>query len=154
MKVNISVVGRFHAFDLAKQLQKHKALNLLNTTYPKSIVQRWGIDKTKIRSNIFLEFLNRFVKKHMPNCFKAKINIYVKVRQAKSNIRDLKSTDVLIGWSGSSLEAFAEAKKENVVTILERGSSHFSYQMNILEEWNMCILNHPFQIQMNSMQQK
>jgi hypothetical protein len=33
------------------------------------------------------------------------------------------------------LEAFAEAKKnKKIITILERGSSHFSYQMNILEE--------------------
>ena len=134
MKVNISVVGRFHAFDLAKQLQKHNILNLLNTTYPKFIVQRWGIDKTKIRSNFFLELLNRFVIKYVPNYLKRKINIYVKIRQSKSNIKELKNTDILIGWSGSCLESFSEAKKQNVITILERGSSHFSYQMNILKE--------------------
>jgi glycosyltransferase involved in cell wall biosynthesis len=135
MKVNISVVGRFHAFDLAKQLQRNNVLNLLNTTYPKFIVKRWGIDKAKIRSNYFLEFLNRFVQKQVPYSFKSKINIYVKIKQAKSNIKDLKTTDILIGWSGTSLEAFVEAKKnKNITTILERGSSHYSYQMNILEE--------------------
>jgi glycosyltransferase involved in cell wall biosynthesis len=135
MKVNISVVGRFHAFDLAKQLQRNNVLNLLNTTYPKFIVKRWGIDKAKIRSNYFLEFLNRFVYKYVPTFLKSKINIYVKIKQAKSNIKDLKSTDILIGWSGSSLEAFVEAKKnKKIITVLERGSSHFTYQMNILEE--------------------
>ena len=135
MKVNISVVGRFHAFDLAKQLQRLNVLNLLNTTYPKFIVKRWGIDKAKIRSNYFLEFLNRFVYKYVPTFLKSKINIYVKIKQAKSNIKDLKSTDILIGWSGSSLEAFVEAKKnKKIITVLERGSSHFTYQMNILEE--------------------
>jgi glycosyltransferase involved in cell wall biosynthesis len=135
MKVNISVVGRFHGFDLAKQLQDKGMLNLLNTTYPKFITKRWGIEKSKIRSNYFLEFLNRYVSKYATNFLKSKINIYVKTKQAKSNIKYLKNTDVLIGWSGSSLEAFAEVKKnKKTITILERGSSHYSYQMNILEE--------------------
>jgi glycosyltransferase involved in cell wall biosynthesis len=135
MKVNISVVGRFHAFDLAKQLQRHNILNLLNTTYPKFITKRWGIEKSKIRSNYFLEFLNRYVYKYAPTFLKSKINIYVKIKQAKSNIKDLKKTDIIIGWSGSSLEAFVEAKKnKKTINILERGSSHFSYQMKILGE--------------------
>jgi hypothetical protein len=47
MKVNISVVGRFHAFDLAKQLQRNNVLNLLNTTYPKFITKRWELIKQR-----------------------------------------------------------------------------------------------------------
>lgn len=134
LKINISVAGRFHAFDLAKQMQKHNILNLLNTTYPNFVVKRWGIDKLKVRSNFFLELLNRFAyKKYVPSNLKSKISIYVKIRQAKSNIKDIKNTDVIIGWSGSSLEAFTEVKKGETIKILERGSSHYSYQMNILE---------------------
>jgi len=134
MKVNISVVGRFHAFDLARQLQNNGILNLLNTTYPRFIATRWGVYKSKIRSNIFLEFLNRYVQRYVPVYLKSKINQYIKIRQSKSNIKDLNKTDVLIGWSGSSLEAFAEAKRKKVITILERGSSHYSYQMRMLED--------------------
>ena len=39
-----------------------------------------------------------------------------------------------MGWSGSSLETIIEAKKQSKIFILERGSSHYSYQMNILKE--------------------
>ncbi|WP_452232347.1 glycosyltransferase family 4 protein [Lacinutrix sp. MEBiC02595] len=132
MKVLISVVGRFHAFDLAKQLQKHNLLYKINTTYPKHITAQWGIDKDKISSNIALELINRYVKRYVPKVLKKRINTFVNKRQAKSNIKLLKDVDIFIGWSGSSLEALIEAKKRGVITILERGSSHYSYQMDIL----------------------
>ena len=60
IKVNVSVVGRFHAFDLAFQLQKWDYLNKLITTYPKLITQRWGINKKNIISEIGLEIIRRY----------------------------------------------------------------------------------------------
>lgn len=44
------------------------------------------------------------------------------------------NADVLISWSGSNLEALVEVKKLDKITILERGSSHYNYQMKILKE--------------------
>lgn len=134
MKVLISVKGRFHAFDLAKQLDKHNVLFKLNTTYPKKIVKKWGIASAKIKSNIVLEFLNRFFRKILSNGRMKIINNYVNKKQAKSNIKFLKEVDVYIGWSGSSLETLIEAKKLGVTTILERGSSHYNYQMKVLHD--------------------
>ena len=136
MKVNISVVGRFHAFDLAKQLQKHSVLNKIITTYPKRITQKWGIEKSKIKSNLILELLLRFVKPKLNKKYKDWLNNIIMINQAKSNLSFLPKIDVLIGWSGSSLEAFQEIerKKYNVVKILERGSSHYNYQMKVLSE--------------------
>lgn len=134
MKVLISVVGRFHAFDLAIQLEKHGVLKKINTTYPKHIVAKWGISKDKITSNSILEILNRYIKKYVPNNVKKFLNLYIQKQQAKSNVKLLNDVDVFIGWSGSSLEAIIEAKKRGVITILERGSSHYSYQMEVLTE--------------------
>ena len=65
MKVNISVVGRFHAFNLAQQLKKHKVLNKLITTYPKFKVKGWGLEDNEIVSEIWLEILNRYRKKFL-----------------------------------------------------------------------------------------
>ena len=42
--------------------------------------------------------------------------------------------DISIGWSGNSLEAIKESKKQGKIFILERGSSHYSYQMELLKE--------------------
>lgn len=131
MKVLISVVGRFHAFDLAKELKKHNVLYKLNTTLPKFKAREWGLNNTEIKSNIFWEVVRRYLNKYISKSFIEKKTF---VTQAKSNISLLKNTDIFIGWSGSSLEALHEAKKLNKITILERGSSHYSYQMKILEE--------------------
>lgn len=139
MKVNIAVVGRFHAFNLAKELQKQGVLNQLCTTYPKAITARWGIDTALIKSEIFLEFLRRFTNK-IPFFSNNFLNTFVKKQHAKNSIKDLKECDIFIGWSGSSLETLIEAKKLGKITILERGSSHYNYQMQILSETNESFL--------------
>ncbi len=133
MKINVAVVGRFHAFDLAYQFQNKNILNKLITTYPRYIVQKWGIEKGNIISEIHLEILNRYRSK-IPFIANDSINTFIKKRHANNASKYLKDCDVFIGWSGSSLETFIEAKKMKKITILERGSSHYSYQMGILEE--------------------
>lgn len=136
MKVNIGVVGRFHAFDLAKQLQKYKLLNKLITTYPKFKVKEWEIESDKIVSEIFLEILRRYGNR-ISYISKENINKFISIKHAKYVISYLNQCDIYIGWSGSSLETLIEAKKRGVTTILERGSTHYTYQQNILfEEFN------------------
>ncbi|MCB9262682.1 MAG: glycosyltransferase family 4 protein [Flavobacteriales bacterium] len=48
--------------------------------------------------------------------------------------RKIKRSDasIFIGWSGMSLHSLRAAKKKGMITILERGSSHISYQNEIL----------------------
>jgi len=132
-KVNVNVVGRFHAFDLAKQLKKHGVLNKLVTTYPKFKVKEWGLNSNEIISEIWLEILNRYRKK-IPFFDESNINRFVKIQHAKNSANYINDADIVIGWSGSSLETIIEAKKHGKIFILERGSSHYSYQMNILKE--------------------
>ena len=51
MNISIIVGGRFHAFDLAKQLNKNNYLNQLITSYPKYYIKKkYGIDNSRIRS--------------------------------------------------------------------------------------------------------
>ncbi len=140
MKVVISVVGRFHAFDLAKQLDKHGFLSKLNTTYPYFAVKKWNINKEKVESNIGLEILNRYLYKIIGAQVTKRI---VYKAQALSNKSYINSADVFISWSGASLELIHLAKKQNKKVIVERGSSHYSYQMAILaEEYGLYGITH------------
>jgi len=51
MKVTIVVGGKFHAFDLAEQLEKKSHLLNLITSYPKwKICKFYNIEKKKIKS--------------------------------------------------------------------------------------------------------
>jgi glycosyltransferase involved in cell wall biosynthesis len=131
MKININVNGRFHAFNLAYQLKKKGLLNKLITTYPKFKVNEWKLEYEYIISELFLEFLKRYGTRVFSEKF---INLFVSKYHAKNCAKYVDQADIIIGWSGSSLETIIEAKKKGKIFILERGSSHYSYQMTILKE--------------------
>lgn len=57
---------------------------------------------------------------------------------------DLRRSDsykVFLGWSGMSLRSILQARKDNKVSVLERGSTHIRYQFDLLDEeyknWNL-----------------
>ena len=50
MKITIVVGGRWHAFDLARELQQAGHLHRLITNYPRWFVKRWGIPKDNVVS--------------------------------------------------------------------------------------------------------
>ena len=133
MKVNVSTVGRFHAFNLASELENRGYLNKLITTYPKFKVSEWFIPKNKIVSKIFLEVCRRYgggmkILDQYPFDNIAHKGI------ALTAAKFIHEADISIGWSGNSLEAIKESKKQGKIFILERGSSHYSYQMDILKD--------------------
>ncbi len=133
MKVNIAVVGRFHAFNLAYSLQKAGLLQKLITTYPKFIVKRWGIEEGHVISEVFLEFIRRYERK-IPLLSERYLDRIVHKLHAKNSAKYIDNCDIFIGWSGSSLEAIIEAKKRGKITILERCSSHCNFWRKILQE--------------------
>ena len=50
MRISIVVGGRWHAFDLAKELHRSGHLHRIVTSYPRFFVKRWGIPPEKITS--------------------------------------------------------------------------------------------------------
>ncbi|MBI5079278.1 glycosyltransferase family 4 protein [Candidatus Wolfebacteria bacterium] len=133
MKVTISVIGRFHLFNLAQQLLKRDYLRQLITSYPKFEVIKYGIPKNKISSVVIKEIIERgwrklprFLKNiYNPQCFIHEIFD----RIAAFNLK--KGADIVIV---SGLHTLKKAKKMGAITIGERGSSHILYQNKILKE--------------------
>jgi glycosyltransferase involved in cell wall biosynthesis len=136
MKVIIAVYGRFHAFNLAQQLQKQNALHRLITTYPNSKVAEFGIKSDYIESLVYLEVLSRSWSK-LATLIKTDRNLQLFWLEwfdrdvAKKLTGDL---DIFVGWSGACLWSFQRAKELGAKTVVERGSSHMAYQTHILEE--------------------
>lgn len=135
--VIVSCSGKFHAFNLAEQLDKNNLLVDFYTSYAsfkntflKKIVKRQ--DKEKISPDKVHTFV--------PTAFGTKLTTdyyfwnnlfdkYVARKLAKRN-----DFEVFIGWSGMSLYSIRAAKKKGKKTIVERGSSHILYQEKILKE--------------------
>ena len=47
MKINIIVGGKFHAFNLAEQVNKRNYLNKIITSYPSHQLKKYNIKKVK-----------------------------------------------------------------------------------------------------------
>lgn len=132
MNISIIVGGRFHAFNLAEQLNKNGYLSQIITSYPKFYLKKnFGINQNKIESIILKEIVQRSLLKKIYNFDDMLIEYFDNKAKKLINLENL---DILIGWSGFSLKSFELAKKEKCIKILERGSTHIEHQLNILKE--------------------
>ena len=135
MQVTISVGGRFHAFYLAQQILRKEYLKKLITCYPKFEVAKYGIPREKVSSLLMIELLSRGWR-YLPS----QVTKFYNPQYAISDIFDrgakkcLTDSDILVAWSGFALNTLRKAKGMGTVTVVERGSSHILYQMEVLEE--------------------
>ena len=145
MKITIVVGGKFHGFNLAEQLNNKSVLKSLITSYPKYSLQKYGIEKEKVKSLLFKEILLKIFNKinYFFKYFDYDFFLCNYFDQKASKLIDYQNTDILIGWSGFSKECFLKAKKYKCIKILERGSSHIRFQEQILkEEFSKTGINH------------
>lgn len=145
MKVVVSAGGRFHAINLAQQLDKK---NCLQKLYSFSFTK---IDNSKINSNLvktissckFLDTtfqklqLSHFINTSVFNFFKDNLFDSLVARE----IKKLKQIDIFTGWANYSLECIFHAKKIGAKTIIESGSCHIKEQQILLsqeyEKWGI-----------------
>jgi glycosyltransferase involved in cell wall biosynthesis len=134
MRVCISVLGRFHAFNLAQQLQKRDALAQLLTSYPKFKAVEYGVPAGKVSSFVWLEAMKRlWYKTPMKRKWNAQYLFHsLHDRFAARSLRP--GADLFVGWSSCSLKALRRAKSLGMIGVIERGSSHMLYQQKILSE--------------------
>jgi glycosyltransferase involved in cell wall biosynthesis len=137
LRVIVSCIGKFHAFALAEQLQKHEILGGLYTSYAwqkNKIMRRFAgrldkevITSKQIHTNIPLAVLIKTIPKEY-------LWIELFDRWVSHRLTTNNNYDVFIGWSGMSLHSIQTAKRNGKTTVLERGSSHIEYQNSILKE--------------------
>ena len=137
MKVTIVVGGRFHAFDLAQQLEKRGYLLNIITSYPIwKVNKKFYLKKKKIISIFFKELVERLILKLRLENYFGFIFFYLNkyFEYFASKRVDYKNTTIIVGWAGFSYTTFKKAKNYNIIKILERGSCHIQFQSEILAE--------------------
>jgi glycosyltransferase involved in cell wall biosynthesis len=137
MKVSIIVGGKFHAFNLAEQLERRNYLRQIITSYPVwKICNYYNIKKKKIITIFIKEIIERIILKLNLQKYLSFIlfctNLYF--QYLSSNKVHFKSINIIVGWAGFSLKSFKKCENYKVIKILERGSSHIRFQSNILLE--------------------
>ncbi|MEQ8909262.1 MAG: glycosyltransferase family 4 protein [Vicingaceae bacterium] len=136
IKVIVSCSTKFHAFALAEQMEKHCILECFFTSYSsiknpiaKHFISRRDREKIapqNIATNLLIAVGIKLYKN--PFFWNSLFDRWV-ARQIKHS-----SADIFIGWSGMSEYSIRAAKKKGMLTILERGSSHISYQNEVLKD--------------------
>lgn len=127
MKVAVAVHGRFHGFELAGQLAAHGLLSRLDTTYP-GFACPLGLP---LRTLPWLEVLRRaWPRLRLPG----NPDLFIARLFARSLAAHLPEADILVGWSGATLDAIAPAQARGMKVVLERGSTHMAHQTDILRD--------------------
>ncbi len=136
MKVTIAVHGKFHLFELTRELHSQGVLERLFTGYP-----RWKLGG----ENLPLERVDTFPWLMTPLMAAARWGLGQQVgmrrlqRMVASTFdhhvrRNLPDCDVLLAISGRGLVAGRAAQLRGIRYVCDRGSSHIAYQDRILRE--------------------
>ena len=137
MKIALVVQGRFHAFDLARELLNRGHDVTLFTNYPRWAVARFDVPRDRARGFLTHGLLSR-ANQQLP-------------RQALAGVREAglhrlfgrwasaelakECWDIVHVWSGVAEEALRTLRRRpGVTTLLMRGSAHIRAQDRLLRE--------------------
>lgn len=135
MKVTISVGGKFHAFHLAKQLQKGGYLDRIFTSYPWFVVKDSRLPRNKVNCLILKEILHRGLSKVPYLNNKMDISYFIANFFDNWVARHIKPCNIFVGAPGYSLHTLRRIRKSfPAKIIIEQVSSHIITYYNILGE--------------------
>lgn len=132
MRVAVSVHGRFHGFDLARELHRRGHLAGLLTTYPRFAVRRHAGDIGNVATAPALELRRRLCQRLSGLCRGADEKVARGFGAFAA--RRLPSCDLLVGWSSATLEAIPVARERGARVVIERGSTHIEHQTDVMTE--------------------
>lgn len=136
MKIAIVVHGRFHAFDLTRELINLGHKVTLFTNYPGYIVKKWGIPEEDVESFLLHGIVSRAVgelhKRLKFPALEAFLHRWFSIWAGrKIQKRDY---DVVRVFSGVAEEVFRSVSDKYTLKILTRGSAHIRTQYELLAE--------------------
>jgi glycosyltransferase involved in cell wall biosynthesis len=136
MKIAIVVHGRFHAFELVRALLARGEDVLLLTNYPKSMVEKFGVPRERVRSFLFHGVVSRLADLAgvQDRPFHAeRLHHTMFGRWAARQLAD-EAPDVIYSWSGVSEEILRVARSPATLRLVVRGSAHIRVQARLLAD--------------------
>ncbi|HYN10670.1 MAG TPA: glycosyltransferase family 4 protein [Vicinamibacterales bacterium] len=136
LKIAIVVHGRFHGFDLARELLARGHDVTVFTNYPSWAVTRFGIPAARARSFPIHGVLSRALMRlpgHGPIRHPEAWLHKMFGRWAEREL-SRERWDVIHCWSGVSQELLESPRVDSSCTMLMRGSAHITVQSRLLQE--------------------
>lgn len=133
MHVIVGSPGRFHTFDLARELESRKVLRRIYTAYPKYKVDT--VDKRLVASFPWIMVPMLLARKLGLRRLADEVNSFVLSSFDAWMARRLERCDVFHCLSGFGLASHSVAKeKYGALTICDRGSTHILKQNELLRQ--------------------
>jgi alpha-maltose-1-phosphate synthase len=134
MRVILSCIGKFHHFDLARQLHARGLLATIYTGYPRWKLRAEGLPP---------EIISTYPWLHAPFMLRSRLGLTHQglarvweraARHAHDRwvARQLQPCDVFVGLSGHNLHAGRRAQSLGAAWICDRGSTHIQNQDTVL----------------------
>ena len=136
MRVALSTPGKFHTFDLARELYTHGVLAAVFTGYPRFKLHNEGLPQELIDTFPWIQVpYMAFPWKHLlPKSIIQQWELLTAVPFGSWVARKLPACDIYVGLSGSSLAAGKRAHQLGAAYICDRGSAHIRVQDTLLRE--------------------
>jgi glycosyltransferase involved in cell wall biosynthesis len=136
VKVAISVIGKFHSFDLAREMHARGSLAGIFTGYPRFKLAAEGLPTQIVHSFPYIQtpylaftrrdLLGTRLVRTWEHLSRISFDAYTAAR--------LPQCDVFVGLSGSALRSGMAAKRHGARYVCDRGSSHIRHQNSLLLE--------------------
>lgn len=143
IKVALSVVGKFHTFDLARELYARGALANIFTGYPHFKLKNEALPNELIKTFPWVQtpYMGFPWMQHLPEAVIREWENLSAITFANYVERNLPECDIYVGLSGSALPAGKKAHRRGAKFACDRGSSHIRAQDDLLREehalWSM-----------------
>jgi glycosyltransferase involved in cell wall biosynthesis len=136
MKIALSTVGKFHTFDLARELHARGALAGVFTGYPHFKLRNEGLPQGLIHTFPWVHgAYMAFPWKHrLPRALVQQWEHVNALTFGAWVARKLPECDLYVGLSGSTLPAGKKAHRRGARYVCDRGSSHVRVQEQLLRE--------------------
>jgi glycosyltransferase involved in cell wall biosynthesis len=135
LKLAIVVHGRFHAFDLARELIRNGVDVILLTNYPKRTARKFGIPKKNVVNCLMHGVASRVVARAGARCtaiFEPVLHRWFS-KWAARQVSGLE-VNAIHAFSGVSEELMGSVAGRPIVKSLVRGSAHIRTQARLLQE--------------------
>jgi len=135
MQVVLATSGKFHTFDLARQLHNRGLLRAIYTGYPRYKLKDESLPAPLIHSfPLFILAYHAVGRVTRSEAVARNIGWYANDLLDRYACATLPPCDVFMGLSGAGLYSGRKAQRRGAVYICDRGSSHIRYQNHILTE--------------------
>jgi alpha-maltose-1-phosphate synthase len=133
-QITIIVPGRWHAFDLARELEQLGALHRIVTNYPRNRTRGWSIPDEKVISLPLTLALAKLASKLGGERLAMRQQFRINDLFARKAARHIGSPDIIHAWSGAAEPALRAARARGIATVLERSSAHMLEQCRLLRD--------------------